>query len=424
MTLLLIAFLILLMLKVPIAFSLFISSMLYFIVYDVSPIMAVQEIVSSVNAFSLLAIPGFILAGTLMNSGGITERIFDFANKLVGHIRGGLGHANVFASLIFSGMSGAAVADAAGLGKVELQAMKKAGYSEKFSLAVTGASSMVGPIIPPSIPAVIFGVTASVSIGQLFIAGIIPGLIMAFAICVYIYFYALKHRDTFPLPTKLSVKSIFHSFRHAFFALMSPVIILGGIMTGIVTPTEAAIVAVVYSIILGAFYKSLTIRSFFESVRETMETTISVMIIVAMAAVFGWILASEQAAQQLSMLLLDSINNKYIILLIITVIVLVVGMFMETIAAITILTPVLLPVVTQFGIDPIHFGIIMILNLMIGLLTPPVGMVLYVLSAISNISFLEISKMVLPYLILLISILLIFTFVPGIVTFLPNFIFE
>jgi tripartite ATP-independent transporter DctM subunit len=389
---------------------------------DISPLIAVQRMVAGPDSFTLLAIPGFILAGAIMNTGGITERIFDFANKCVGHIQGGLGHANVFASIIFSGMSGTAVADAAGLGKVELKAMKKSNYDEDFSLAITGASSIIGPIIPPSVPAVVFGVASGVSIGKLFAAGIIPGLIMGICMSILIYFYSKKRG--YPKERRASLIELGSSFKHAFFALMTPVVIIGGIMAGVVTPTEAAIIAVIYSLILAMAYKSIKLKDIPSFLKETADTTITVMFIVASASLFGWVLASEQMPQVLTNFFLEYISNKYALLFVLMLILLIVGCFMETIAAITILTPIFIPVVMQYGIDPVHFGILMILNLMIGLLTPPVGMVLFVLSSISAMPFEKIAKAVVPYLLLLVAILFFLTYVPSIVTFLPDLIYK
>jgi tripartite ATP-independent transporter DctM subunit len=373
------------------------------------------------DSFPLMAVPFFILAGAIMNSGGITERLFSFANRVVGHITGGLGHANILASIIFSGMSGTAIADAGGLGAVELKAMKDAGYDEDFSLAVTGGSSIIGPIIPPSVPAVVFGVIAGVSIGRLFIAGVVPGLIMGLAMGILVYFQS-KNKN-YPKQKRATLKELWASLKESFFPLLTPVVIIGGILVGIFTPTEAAIIAVIYSLILGIAYREITLKDMPRFLRETANTTIAVMFIVAAASVFGWILASEQIPQKLSQFFITAFPNKYVALLVINIFLLIAGTFMETIAALTILTPVLMPVILNLGIDPVHFGIIMILNLMIGLLTPPVGMVLYVLSGVSSVPFEKISRAVMPYLIVLIITLLIFTYVPQLVLFLPNLIF-
>lgn len=421
MSILLGTFILLMVLKTPVSFSLFVSSVVYLVANDMPVIIAVQRMAAGPDSFPLLAVPGFILAGAIMNTAGITERLFFFANKCVGHITGGLGHANILASIIFAGMSGTAIADAAGLGAVELKAMKDRGFDDDFSLAVTGASSTIGPIIPPSVPAVLFGVVASVSIGRLFAGGFIPGVIMGAAISALVYLQAKKRG--YPKDPKPTTNELWQAFKYAFFPLVTPVIIIGGILAGVFTPTEAAFITVIYSIFLGFAYRSITPKALIGFVRETANTTISVMFIVASSAIFGWILASEQMPQKLSELFLVSFPNKYVALFVINVLLLIAGSFMETIAAITILTPVLLPVVVGFGVDPVHFGIIMILNLMIGLLTPPVGMVLYVLAAVSRVPFEKIANAVIPYVVVLVTVLFILTYVPFFVLWLPNLMF-
>ncbi len=423
MLLLLGSLLALIALRVPIGFSLFISSLIYLITHDITPVVAVQRISMAIgDSFPLLAVPFFILAGAVMNTSGITRRLFEFANKLVGHITGGLGHANILASIIFAGMSGTAVAEAGALGKVELKAMKDAGYDEDFSVALTGAASIIGPIIPPSVPAVLFGVIAGVSIGRLFMAGVLPGLLMGGALSVMVYLQSKKHH--YPKAARRATfKEMLAATKQAFFPIMTPVIIIGGILAGVFTPTEAAIVAVIYSLILGFAYREITIKNIPEFLRETVNSTLSVLLIVGSASIFGWILASEQIPQKLSELFLMTFSNKFVGLLVINILVLIAGTFMETISAITILTPVLMPVAMTLGVDPVHFGLILILNLMIGLLTPPVGMVLYVLAGISKVPFERIARVMVPYIIVLTVILLIITYVPQISLFLPNLIF-
>jgi len=300
--------------------------------------------------------------------------------------------------------------------------MKEAGYDEDFSLAITGASSIIGPIIPPSVPAVVFGVIAGVSIGKLFIAGIIPGIIMAFAMGLFVYFES--KRKNYPKTKRATFKELVFSVQESFFTLMTPVIILGGIIGGVFTPTEAAMIAVIYSLILSFAYKEIGIKDVPGLLLETVNSTVSVMLIVSCASLFAWILASAQVPQMLASFFLDTLPNKYVALLVINVLLFIAGTFMETISAITILTPVLMPVVVNFGIDPVHFGIVMILNLMIGLLPPPVGMVLYVLAGVSKVPFERIAKVVTPYIVVLSIVLLVITYVPDIVLFLPNLLFH
>lgn len=421
MTILLTTFLGLMILGCPIFFCLIGSSTLYFLTNDMALIMVVQRIVEGANSFTLLAVPGFILAGNLMNSGEVTDRIFDFCGKLVGHFTGGLAHANVLASVVFAGMSGAAIADAGGLGAIELKAMKNAGYDEDFALAVTGASSIVGPIIPPSVPAVIYGTAASVSIGRLFAAGAVPGALIATSMCIMIYIISKKRG--YRKEKWCGFPELFKSFIRAFASLMTVVVILGGILAGIFTPTEAAIIATFYAIILGLVYKTLNLKKIIESLREASETTCTVMMIVCGATLFSYILSFERFPQIMAELFLTYCDNKYVALLLINLFLVCVGMFMDSSPAIIILTPVFLPVVQAFGVSPVHFGIMMILNLMIGLLTPPVGMVLYVLSKVSSVPFERIAKAVMPFIILCYILLQLITYIPEITLILPELLY-
>ena len=410
-------------LRLPIAFSLALSSLVYIFYSGLPSVLLLHNMTNGMNSFPLLAIPFFILAGALMNSAGITARIFGFARAVVGWLHGGLGHVNIGASIIFAGMSGAAVADAGGLGNIEIKAMREAGYDSDFSVGITAASSTIGPIIPPSLPLVIFGVMASVSIGQLFVAGIVPGLLMALSLFVMVWFMARKRgypRDTAFSPSTIAIK-----FKSAFLPLMTPVIIVGGIVTGAFTPTEAAIAAAVYALFLGlCIYRTLTGRKLAVICLETIETTASIMMIVGAASVFAWILTANQVAGHFAQFALSFTESKIVVLLLIMAVVLIVGLFMETIAAISILVPVLMPVATNFGIDPIHLGIIVILNLMLGLLTPPVGMVLFVLSRVSKVPFEQCVKATMPFLAPLVSVLLLLTFVPELVLWLPQLLYK
>ena len=408
---------------VPVAAALALASLAFVAAQGMPPMIVLANMVNGINSFPLIAVPFFILAGNLMNSAGITARIFAFARAAVGWMHGGLGHVNVGASVIFAGMSGAAVADAGGLGNIEIKAMRDAGYDTDFAVGITAASSTIGPIIPPSLPLVIYGVIADTSIGQLFTAGLIPGLMMAVALMIMVHWYA--RRRNYPRDQNFSVSRLGFTFLHAFLPLMTPVIIIGGIMGGIFTPTEAAIAAVAYSMVLGLFvYRTLSWRAILRISFDTVETTAAIMLIVASSTIFAWILTANQTAQHFSQFMLAVTDNRVALLLIITVIVLVIGLFMETIAAITILTPVLLPVAVGIGIDPVHFGIILILNLMIGLLTPPVGMVLYVLSKVAAVPFEQCVKATAPFLVPLIVVLLLLTFVPAFSMWLPTALYR
>ncbi|MGI6030787.1 MAG: TRAP transporter large permease [Eubacteriales bacterium] len=411
-------FVVLLLAGMPIGFTIFISCMCYLMANDMTCTIAVQRMAAGVDSFPLLAIPFFILAGVVMNNGGVTTRIFNLCNVLVGHITGGLGHANVLASVIFAGMSGSALADAGGLGAIELAAMKEAGYEDDFSLAITGASSIIGPIIPPSIAAVMFAVAANVSLGRLLIAGILPGIVLAFSMCCVVYVQCKK--KGYQKRARPTLREIWEAFSQAFLPLMTPVILIGGILGGVFTPTEAAVVAVAYAIILGLFYKTITWKDMYGYLVETARVTTNVMMMVAAASLFGWIMARAGVANLISNFFLNFISNKVSALLVLNVFLLVVGMLLDNSAAIPILAPVLMPVALQYGIDPIHFGIIMIVNLMIGLLTPPVGGVLFVLQSISSVPYEKLVKALVPYLLVTIVVLYILTFVPQISLILPN----
>ncbi len=415
---------ILLVCGVPVAVSLAAPSIIYILMTgDVPSHVVVHRMVNGVDSFPLLAVPFFILAGNLMNAANITDRIFGFARALVGWLPGGLAHVNVGSSIIFAGMSGAAVADAGGLGTIEIKAMQDAGYDTEFSVGVTASSSTIGPIIPPSLPMVVYGVLASASIGQLFAAGFMPGLLMGLSLMIIIAWQSKK--KGYGRDTTFSWPMLWLGFRRAFLSLLTPVIIIGGIMTGIFTPTEAAIAAVFYALILGlVIYRTLTWKNLVRISMETAETTAIIMLIVAGASIFSWILTSSQITEKLAGLILSFTSSKLVIILLITAIILVVGCFMETIAAITILVPVLLPIAMKVGMDPVHFGVILVLNLMLGLLTPPVGMVLYVLSRVANIPFERCVAGTFPLVIPLAIVLLLITFIPDLCMWLPELIYR
>lgn len=406
----------------PIYVALGLSSLVYFFSEGIASVAAVHTIINGLNSFTLIAIPFFILAGHLMNASGFTDRIFSFARALIGWAPGGLGHVNIGASVIFAGMSGAAVADAGGLGAVEIKAMRDAGYDRGFSVGVTAASSTIGPIIPPSLPLIIYGVVAEVSIGRLFAAGLIPGLLMALALMAMVHWMA--KRRGYRREAAFSLRTSIRALRGAVLPLLAPVIVVGGIVFGIFTPTEAAIAAVAYTLLVGAVvYRSLDWRAVLEALRATIETTAAVLMIVASAALFAWVLTANQVADGLAGSLLAMTDNKTLVLLAIMVLVFAVGFFMETIAAITILAPIVLPVSAAVGIDPVHLGIVLVLNLMIGLLTPPVGMVLYVLAKVSRTPFEECVKATLPFLVPLLVVLLLLIFFPAIALWLPNLVY-
>ncbi len=419
MVVFLVTFFVLMLIGVPICFCMLGSSALYIIVNDISARIIVEKFCTGPNSFTLLAIPFFILAANLMNNGGVTDRMFTFCRKWVGHFTGGLGHVNVLASVIFAGMSGAAVADAGGLGQLELKAMRDAHFDDDFTLAVTGASSTIGPVIPPSIPAVVYAVSAGCSIGGLFMAGIIPGLLMAASMCVVVYIWArIKNYEKDP---KATWKERWIATKRGFLSLLTPAIIIGGIWSGKFTPTEAAIVASLYAGFLSfVVYKQLKLSDLKALLLNTAEQTIVSLCIIASSAVFGWVLTYERIPQIAANWFLSLSDSPTVFIFLSIGILLIVGCFMETIAAITIMTPVLLPIATSMGYSPVHFGVVMILVLMIGLITPPVGLVTYTLANISGVAFTRIAKATMPFLGVLIIVLICIALFPQLSLFLPG----
>jgi tripartite ATP-independent transporter DctM subunit len=404
---------------VPLYVSFGAASVLYMVTNDLQPLMIAQKTTMAANSFPLLAAPFFILMGNIMNTSGVTRRIFDFATVLVGWIRGGLGHANVLASMIFAGMSGAAVADAGGLGTIEIKAMREAGYDDDFSCAITAASATIGPIVPPSLPMIIYGVVASTSIGGLFVGGIIPGVLMAVALMVMVFMKARIRR--YPKTDFPTLGDLWRSFRRAFWAILAPVILLVGIVSGVFTPTEAAVVAAAYALVLGlVVYREFSLRDLPEQILRTIETSGVVLALVMTAVLFGWNLSMAQVPQQLGQLIARMGAEPIHFLLIVNAFLLFVGCFIEAIAAMLILIPILLPVAVSLGIDTIQFGIIMILNLMIGTITPPMGVVLGVTSNVADVPFERVTAAVVPFLIPLLLVLLLITMLPPLTTWLPG----
>ncbi|WP_298728573.1 TRAP transporter large permease [uncultured Ferrovibrio sp.] len=409
---------------VPIFIALGGASLIYTHFMSAMPdFVVLHRIAGGVDSFPLIAVPFFILAGNLMNTAGITNRIYDFAVAGVGWLRGGLGHVNVVGSVIFAGMSGTAVADAGGLGTIEIKAMRDHGYPDKFAVGITAASSTIGPIIPPSLPMVIFGVMANVSIGQLFAAGLIPGLLMAAAMMAYVTWYA--HRYGIGRDQAFRWGVLARSFLRALPPLLTPAIIIGGMSAGLFTPTEAAIAACAWALLLGVLaYRSLSWRQFYRITMDTIETTASVLIIVGAASLFGWVLTTTRVTETVTEALLAITSDPLLLLLIINLLLLIIGCFMETIAAISILVPVLMPAIEKVGIDPVQFGVIMVLNLMIGLLTPPVGMVLFILSRVARMSFDRTVMAVLPFLFPLLAVLVAISAFPSLTLYLPSLLYR
>ena len=417
----------LLLLGVAVPYAIGLTSLLVLVVqrgvFNLPYEIIAQRIVYGMNNFTLLAIPFFLLAGKLMNVGSITHRIFNFANKIVGFIPGGLGHANVVASMIFAGMSGSAVADAAGLGTIEVQAMIDQGFDREFSAGITAASSTIGPIIPPSIPLIMFGVLGDVSISALLIGGILPGVLMGVSLMVIVYYFSKKRR--YPHENCPSLKDFMIALRSAFFPLLTPVILIGGILTGIFTPTEASAVAAVYALVLTALvYREMTLKQFFHVLMDTIKESSVILLIVGISSLYGWLLIKTQIPNYLMERVFLISKNPLVILLILNIFFFIVGMFMESIAAITILTPIVVPLALSVGINPLHLGLVMVLNLMIGLLTPPIGMCLFAVAKVSSLPLTRMIKAVCPFYLPLFVVLMLLTFFPQIGTFLPQVFFR
>ncbi len=458
-----IIFLFLLSGGLPVAMAMAAASLIYLLFVPSSPpFVVVHRMVSGIDSFPLLAVPFFILAGNLMNTAGITHRIYSYALALVGWLKGGLGHVNVVGSVVFAGMSGTAIADAAGLGTIEIKAMTDHGYDPEFAVGVTAASATLGPIIPPSLPFVIYGMMANVSVGALFLAGIFPGVVMALLMMLTVAYFAHKNGwggdvkfewpkllkalletlvvIAWPLVIWLMVTEVgthaqltvlvglvllftadkLFNFQ-AVLPIMTPVLLIGGMTTGVFTPTEGAIAACVWALILGfLWYRTLHFKLFVKICLDTVETTATVLFIVAAASIFGWLLTATGVTAAIGQWVLGVTDQPWQFLLLANLLMLFVGCFLEPTAAITILVPILVPICQQLGIDLVHFGLIMVLNLMIGLLHPPMGMVLFVLARVANLSVERTTMAILPWLVPLLGSLLLITYVPSIALWLPR----
>jgi len=417
---LLLGFLVLMLAGVPVALAMIVASLVYVMLSGTVPdFVVIHRMYGGIDSFPLLAVPFFILAGNLMNSAGVTNRIYNFALALVGWLKGGLGHVNIVGSMIFAGMSGTAIADAAGLGTIEIKAMRDHGYPIEFSVGVTAASATLGPIIPPSLPFVIYGMMAGVSIGQLFLAGVIPGIVMGVFMMATVSWYA--YRRNYGSDARFSWPAIVRTGADAFLAMMTPVILLGGMTFGVFTPTEGAIVASAYALVLGlAWYRTLDWRMLVKISMDTIETTATVLFIVAAASIFGWLLTVTRVTDAVAGWVLAFTHAPWVFLLLSNVLMLVVGCFLEPVAAITLLVPILVPICQKLGIDLVHFGLVMVLNLMIGLLHPPLGTVLFVLSRTAKLSVERTTMAILPWLVPLFAALIVCTYVPEIVLWLPK----
>ena len=420
--LLFVGFIFLILIRVPVSIAIGAAVLMTFLTSDFSDSLYIipQQILEGVNKPSLAAVPFFIMAGNLMNVVGMTDRIFNFANSLVGHFKAGLAQVNVLSSMIFAGVSGAAVADCAGLGAIEIKAMKERGYKPEFAAAVTVCSAVVGPIIPPSIGLVIFAFLAQQSVERMFLAGMIPGIIIGLSLMLFNRLLAIKHN--FPTQKKASSKEVISSAWDGILALVAPGIILGSILGGFVTATEAGVLACVYSMMLGLFYKTLNFSNLWKALTDTMLMTSVIMIIIGFSIAMGWLLAIEQVPQMIGYSIFALTESKNVFLALLLVFIILVGCVVEGVPAKLLLVPMLLPVIDSFGIDRVHFGIIIQLGLLIGIATPPMGIGLYIMVEVGKVPFEKVSLAVLPFMIPLMLVLILLTYIPELTLWLPNYV--
>lgn len=407
---------------VPVGFSLIAATLLFFTLGDWRVIYFVAaSLVDGLDSFSLLSVPFFILTGLLMNSSGITNKIFRFAKSLLGHYIGGMGHVNIFASLVFSGMSGSALADAGGLGQLEIKAMRDEGYDDDICGGLTAASCIIGPLVPPSISMIIYGVIANQSVARLFLAGFVPGILVTIALMIMNYFVCKKRG--YKIAKKATTQERWVAFKESFWALLTPIIIIGGIFSGFFTPTEAAVIATVYSMLVGLFiYKELTMAGFIKDIMEAIKITGVTVLMIMGVSFFGQVIAREQVSMKIAELFLSVASSPILILIMINLLLLFLGTFIDALALQVLVLPMLIPVVAEIGYDLVFFGVISTLNMMIGILTPPMGMALFVVSRVGNIPVSTITKGVLPFLIPIFATLVLLIMFPQLVLFVPNLI--
>jgi len=415
-------FVLFLFVGVPIAFTLGLISMLVMQLNGYPLTLIAQRLFVGLDSFPLMALPLFILAGNIMNCTGITDRLWNFARSLIGHKPAGMGHVTVLTSMLFASMSGSALAAAGGLGPIQIKGMKEDGFQGETAAAICAAASTIGPIIPPSIVYVLYGVLGGVSVGRLFLAGIIPGILMGLSLMIYVWYLGWKNPSQFVLRQKPNLGQIWKSFREASLSLTLPIIILGGIFGGIFTPTEAAAIASTCALLLGIYYKCITFKTFWHVLESSARVSASIMIIIGFAAGFSWLLTAVGACQLFISIVSKANISQFLILLILNLGLLVVGCFVETNSAVVLLTPILVPAMVSVGIDPVHLGIILSVNLLIGILTPPMGMAIYVVQKVSSIPFDRIVYRLWPMILILVAVLLLLTYIPSIVTLLPTLI--
>ena len=416
----LIIFVLIFLLKMPIPMGMMTACVFYFIVTGENPKMVAQQTLKTFYTnYTIIAVPLFIFAANIMNSGKVTDKVFGFAMGFVGRFKGGLGHVNVLASLIFSGMTGSAIADASGLGKMEIDAMRNEGYDDGFSCAITAASATIGPIFPPSIPMVIYSMLSGASVGALFMGGMVPAVLLAIALMLYVAYFA--HKRNYPVSKKVHAVEFLKYTLTAIPAILTPVILLVGIYTGVMTPTEAGAVAALYALVIAVFgYRVLKWEGFKQVLIDTVKGTGTTSIMIGAATCISYIVAKEHVAEAVAGFITGFTDNKYVFLIIVNIAILILGMFIDTSVIQVVFVPILLPIATAFGIDLVHFGLVVIFNMMIGLSTPPFGMLLFITSGISGTPLKKVIKEIMPPLLVMIIVLLVITYIPDIVLFLPR----
>ena len=413
-------FLLLMLIGMPVSIAIMLGTTIGMLIGGYDLLAVPQFMAAATKSPFLLAVPFFILAANLMNALGITQRIFDFATALAGRLRGGLAQVNVVASMIFAGISGAAVADAAGLGTIEIKAMKDSGYSLEFASAITLASATIGPIIPPSVMMLIYAILANVSPAAMFLAGILPGFVIGLILMITIYIQVTLGLQDCPPPVKFSLKRLIKTSKDGVLSLLAPFIILWGMVSGVVTPTEAGVLAVFYSLFLGFIYRSFNWKVVRKALLDTVKTSSLILYIIAVSSVLSWVMVNEGTAYDIAEWLGKITDNPLILLAIINVFLLILGAILETLPAMLIAVPVLLPAIDALGIDRVHFGIIVIFNLLIGIITPPMGIGLYILAAISGVRVDRLVIASIPYMITLIIALIAITYIPILTLYLPE----
>ncbi|GAW93800.1 TRAP transporter large permease [Calderihabitans maritimus] len=421
-----VAFVLFFVIGIPVVFVLGLTGLVHILLSGETAFMMQipRKLFNAIDNFNLMAIPFFMLAGELMNHGGIADRLIRLAKIFVGRVRGGLAYVNILASMLLAAIMGSATAEASAMSSIMVPAMEREGYDRDFSAAVTVAASIMGPIIPPSMVFIIYGVSAGASIGNLFLAGIVPGVLLAIGGSAVVYFVSKKRN--FPIQSdRISAAEAWEAIKSAAPSLLVPVIIVGGILTGAFTPTESAVIASAVAFILGFFfYKELKPRDIFTVLLNTGVTSAAIILIMSTAGIFGWTLAIQQVPQKIAEMILSVSNNPIVVLILINILMLVIGMFMETLAAIIILVPVFLPIINYLNIDPIHFGLVISLNAVIGLITPPVGLCLFIGSSIGKVPVERISRAVIPFVVSSVAVLLIVTYFPDLVLYIPRLFFN